>query len=177
MFGASPIPGLGAAGGFKFIVEDRGGLGLAALQKPDRRPGAETQQKLPGLNSVATQFRSNTPQLFLDIDRDQGRVARAWRWTDVNQTLDMCMGSLYVNSFNEFGRHWQVTVQAEGEYRNRVEDLNLFQVRNNRGQMVLVGHAGPPARDRRPDRRPPLQPVHRRVGQRQHRHRATAPAT
>ena len=49
---------------------------------------------------------------------------------DVNQTLSMYLGSLYVNSFNEFGRHWQVTVQAEGEYRNRVEDINLLQVRN-----------------------------------------------
>ena len=49
------------------------------------------------------------------------------------------MGSLYVNSFNEFGRHWQVTLQAEGDYRNRVEDLNLLQVRNNLGQMVLLG--------------------------------------
>ncbi len=57
----------------------------------------------------------------------------------MNQTLDMCMGSLYVNSFNQFGRHWQVTLQAEGKYRNRVEDLNLLQVRNNLGQMVLLG--------------------------------------
>ena len=49
---------------------------------------------------------------------------------DVNQTLGIYLGSLYVNSFNEFGRYWQVTVQAEGKYRNRVEDINLLQVRN-----------------------------------------------
>ena len=59
--------------------------------------------------------------------------------TDVNQTLDILMGSSYVNSFNDFGRHWQVTLQAEGDYRNRVEDLNLFQVRNMFGRMVLLG--------------------------------------
>ena len=58
---------------------------------------------------------------------------------DVNQTLTMYLGSLYVNSFNQFGRHWQVTVQAEGDYRNRVEDINLLQVRNKRGQMVPLG--------------------------------------
>ena len=95
-------------------------------------------QKLPGLNSVTTQFRSNMPQLFLDIDRTKA-ASLGVSLDDVNQTLDMFMGSLYVNSFNEFGRHWQVTLQAEGGYRNRVEDLNLFQVRNNLGQMVLLG--------------------------------------
>ena len=58
---------------------------------------------------------------------------------DVNQTLDIFMGSSYVNSFNDFGRHWQVTVQADGDYRNRTEDLNLFQVRNKFGRMVPLG--------------------------------------
>ena len=58
---------------------------------------------------------------------------------DVNQTLAMYLGSLYVNSFNDFGRHWQVTVQAEGNFRDRVEDINLFQVRNSGGRMVPMG--------------------------------------
>ena len=57
----------------------------------------------------------------------------------MNQTLGMYLGSLYVNSFNQFGRHWQVTVQLEGDYRNRVEDINLLQVRNKWGQMVPMG--------------------------------------
>jgi multidrug efflux pump len=87
---------------------------------------------------VATQFRSNTPQLFVDIDRT--KVADLGvSLDDVNQALDMYLGSLYVNSFNAFGRHWQVTVQAEGEYRNQAEDLSLFQVRNKAGQMVPLG--------------------------------------
>ena len=63
----------------------------------------------------------------------------------------MYMGSLYVNSFNFFGRHWQVTVQAEGGYRDRIEDLNLFQVRNKWGQMVPLGTLVQPREDRRPD--------------------------
>ena len=61
---------------------------------------------------------------------------------DVNQTLSMFLGSLYVNSFNQFGRHWQVTVQVEGDYRNRIEDINLLQVRNKWGANGPAGHAG-----------------------------------
>ena len=137
VLGASPIPGLGTAGGFKFVVEDRGDLGLVALQK--QTDGLiQKLQKVPGLSRVTTQFRSKTPQLFLDIDRDKA-ASLGVSLNDVNQTLDIFMGSSYVNSFNDFGRHWQVTVQADGSYRNRVEDLNLFQVRNKFGQMVLLG--------------------------------------
>ena len=138
---SSPIPGLGVAGGFKIVVEDRGGNGLAALQqqtdKLTRALGAQ-----PGLTNVNTGFRSRTPQLFLDIDRTKAE-ALGLSFDDVNQTLSMYLGSLYVNSFNEFGRHWQVTVQLEGDFRNRVEDINLLQVRNKWGQMVPMGTLGP----------------------------------
>ena len=137
VLGASAIPGLGTAGGFKFVVEDRGDLGLVALQQ--QTDGLIRKlQKVPGLSRVTTQFRSKTPQLFLDIDRDKV-ASLGVSLDDVNQTLDIFMGSSYVNSFNDFGRHWQVTVQADGTYRNRVEDLNLFQVRNKFGRMVLLG--------------------------------------
>jgi multidrug efflux pump len=87
---------------------------------------------------VSTQFRSSTPQIFADIDRSKV-YSLGLSQQDVNQTLGMYLGSLYVTSFNEFGRYWQVTVQAEGKYRNRVEDVNLLQVRNKWGQMVLLG--------------------------------------
>jgi len=90
------------------------------------------------LKKVSTQFRSRTPQLFLDINRTKV-ASHGVALNDVNQTLDMNLGSLYVNSFNEFGRHWQVTVQAEGNFRDRVENINLFQVRNSAGQMVSLG--------------------------------------
>ena len=139
VLGASPIPGLGTAGGFKFIVEDRGGGGfdLADLQKQTEDLIQELRQ-VPGLSRITTQFRSKTPQLFLDIDRDKA-ASLGVSLTDVNQTLDIFMGSSYVNSFNDFGRHWQVTLQADGAYRKATEDLNLFQVRNTLGQMVLLG--------------------------------------
>ena len=137
MYGAAPIPGLGVAGGFKLVVEDRGSLGLAELQhQTDLIVGKLRTQH--GLSSVATQFRSNTPQLYLDIDRTKA-ASLGVSIDDLNQTLSMYLGSLYVNSFNRFGRHWQVTIQAEGRYRDRIEDINLFQVRNRWQQMVPLG--------------------------------------
>jgi multidrug efflux pump len=134
---SSPIPGLGVAGGFKIMVEDRGGRGLDVLQaQTDLATSALSRQ--PELGNVATGFRSHTPQLWLDIDRAKAE-SLGLSFDDVNQTLGMYLGSLYVNSFNWFGRHWQVTVQLEGDYRNRVEDINLLQVRNKWGQMVPMG--------------------------------------
>jgi len=85
-----------------------------------------------GLTGVSSQFRSDTPQLFMDIDRTKVESLGV-SLDDVNQTLQMYLGSLYVNSFNEYGRYWQVTVQAEGNYRARVEDINLLQVRKQVG--------------------------------------------
>jgi multidrug efflux pump len=137
VYGASPVPGLGVAGGFKLIVEDRGDLGLTSLQKQTDAVVAKLRD-LPSLSSVATQFRSKTPQIYLDIDRTKV-ASLGVSLDDVNQTLDMYLGSLYVNSFNAFGRDWQVTIQAEGDFRDRIEDLNLYQVRNNAGQMVPLG--------------------------------------
>jgi multidrug efflux pump len=134
---SSPIPGLGVAGGFKILVEDRGGNGLTALQQQTDELTRQLK-KAPGLADVNTGFRSRTPQIKLDIDRTKAE-ALGLSFDDVNQTLSMYLGSLYVNSFNEFGRHWQVTVQLEGDYRNRVEDINLLQVRNKWGQMVPMG--------------------------------------
>ena len=137
MRNSSPIPGLGVAGGFKLIVEDRGGRGLGNLQRQTDELVA-TMKREPGLATASSEFRSHTPQLYLDIDRTKAE-ALGLSFDDVNQTLAMYLGSLYVNSFNQFGRHWQVTVQVEGDYRNRVEDINLLQVRNKWGQMVPLG--------------------------------------
>src|SRR4029078_12433746 len=99
------------------MVEDGVGLGLPALQ---RRTDELIQQLRTqrGLIGVSTQFRPNTPQLYMDIDRTKVESLGV-SLGDVNQTLQMYLGSLYVNSFNEFGRYWQVTVQAEGAYRAR----------------------------------------------------------
>jgi multidrug efflux pump len=107
---------------------------LAALQKQTNELVRKLQQQ-PSLMGVSTQFRSNAPQLFMDIDREKVE-SLGMSVNDVNQTLAMYMGSLYVNSFNAFGRHWQVTIQAEGNYRSQLDGLNLLTVRNKQGQMV-----------------------------------------
>ncbi len=137
VYGSSPIPGLGSAGGFRLIIEDRGDRGMRVLQQQTDAV-VRKLRALPGLSSVATQFRSNTPQYHLDIDRTKA-ASMGVSLNDINQTLDIYLGSKYVNSFNLFGRHWQVTIQAEGQFRKRIEDIGLFQVRNQLGQMVPLG--------------------------------------
>jgi len=137
VFGAPPIPGLSVAGGFKLMVEDRAGMGVDYLER-QTNDLVKRMQNLPGLVGVFTQFRANTPQLFMDIDRTKV-ASLGVSLDDVNQTLQMYLGSVYVNSFNVFGRYWQVTVQAEGDYRTRVEDINLLEVRNKWGEMVPLG--------------------------------------
>jgi multidrug efflux pump len=141
-FGAPPIPGLSVAGGFKLMVEDRAGLGLATLQEQTdtlvgklRPPRGEETPLSRSLGGVFTQFTSNTPQLFMDIDRTKVRSLGV-SFTDLNQTLQMFLGSSYVSTFNIFGRYWQVTLQAEGRFRYRRSNVGLLEVRNTNGQMV-----------------------------------------
>jgi multidrug efflux pump len=137
VFGAPAVPGLAVASGFRLMVEDRGGLGLDALQRQTDALIAKMRTD-PALVGPSTQFRTNMPQLFMDVDRTKV-TALGCSISDVDQTLQVFLGSLYVNSFNEFGRYWQVTLQAEGPYRTRVDDVNLLEVRNKWGQMVPLG--------------------------------------
>jgi multidrug efflux pump len=137
LFGAPPVPGLGVASGFKLMVEDRGSLGLAALQSQTDKL-VEKIAAEPGMLGVFTLFRSNTPQLYMEIDRTKVK-SMGVSLNDVNQTLQIYLGSYYVNSFNDFGRFWQVNIQAGGRFRNRVEDINLLKVRNQAGKMVPLG--------------------------------------
>jgi multidrug efflux pump len=137
VFGAPPVPGLSIAGGFKLMVEDRGGLGLPTLEQQTNNLVEKLgqDQRIVG---VSTQFRSKVPQLYMDIDRSKA-AALGVSLDDLNQTLSIYLGSLYVNSFNTLGRHWQVTIQADDTYRDRVQNLNLLEVRNQSGQMVSLG--------------------------------------
>ena len=137
VFGAPPVPGIGTAGGFKLMVEDRGSLGPDLLQKQtDALVLDLSQQKW--LIGVFTLFRAHAPQLFMDIDRTKVR-SMGVSLDDLNQTLTIYLGSSYVNNFNAFGRYWQVNIQAEGTFRNRVDDLNQIKVRNDRGEMAPLG--------------------------------------
>ncbi len=133
---SAAVPGLGVAGGYKLMVEDRGGRGLRDLQEQTDRLIDAIHEA--GLTSASSQFRSFTPQLYLDVDRDKAQ-SMGLTFDDVNQTLTMYLGSLYVNSFNLFGRHWQVNIQLDGKFRTRPDVINLLQVRNKSGQMVPLG--------------------------------------
>ena len=213
LFSPPPVSGLGSGSGFKIIIEDRGDLGLAELQKQvdriiaagnggrfklskkslaalrDDAHGepipAEALDKLAGLHdheyltkdllqsavldalteanvadtgertrirtrvlakaenrlvvgSLFSVFRANTPQLFVDIKRDQCQ-SMGVNPNDVFTTLQTYLGSLYVNDFNRFGRTWQVIAQADGAFRTEPDKVKLLKVRNNRGEMVPLG--------------------------------------
>jgi multidrug efflux pump subunit AcrB len=137
VFGAPPIDGLGTTGGFKLIVEDRGNLGLDELQHVGDRI-VSRGNRTPGLTGLFNGAGANTPWLYLDIDRTKC-LALGVQVSDVFNTLEVYLGSYYVNNFNEFGRTWQVNVQADPRFRNQVSDIRQLQVRNNQGQMVRLG--------------------------------------
>jgi hydrophobe/amphiphile efflux-1 (HAE1) family protein len=137
VFGAPPIDGLGTAGGFKLIVEDRGNLGLNDLQRASDRIVA-TGNANPDLQGLFTSSRIDTPWLFLDIDRAKC-LALGVPVNDVFNTLQVNIGSYYVNNFNFDGRSWQVNVMADKQFRNRVDELKLLEVKNKSGKMVPLG--------------------------------------
>jgi multidrug efflux pump subunit AcrB len=136
-FGAPPIDGLGTTGGFKLIVEDRTNLGLDRLQRVTDKVAARGNQT-PGLQRLFTSSGANTPWLYLDIDRTQC-MALGVQVSDVFNTLQVYLGSYYVNNFNQYGRTWQVNIQADPKFRYDVADIRLLQVKNNQGQMIRLG--------------------------------------
>jgi hydrophobic/amphiphilic exporter-1 (mainly G- bacteria), HAE1 family len=128
------IPGVGAAGGVTFILEDRSGGSVEFLaQNLDRFLAAA--HKRPELAGIFTLALPSVPQLFVSVDRDkvlkQGVVL-----SDVYQTMQAFMGGAFINFFNRFGRVWQVYVQAEGNYRTEADNVGRFYVRNGSSQMV-----------------------------------------
>jgi multidrug efflux pump len=136
-FGAPPVDGLGTTGGFNLIVEDRGNLGPAELERVSEQIVARGN-KTPGLQGLFNSSGANTPWVYLDIDRSKC-MALGVSVNDVFNTLQVYLGSYYVNNFNAFGRTWQVNVQADPRFRARVSDIRQLQVRNNQGQMVRLG--------------------------------------
>ena len=136
-FGAPPIAGLGTTGGFKLIIEDRGGLGLDELQRVSEQVVARGN-KTAGLEGLFNSSRADTPWLYLDFDRTKC-MALGVAVSDVFSTLQVYFGSYYVNNFNEFGRTWQVNVQADRELPRAGADILQLQVRNSQGQMVRLG--------------------------------------
>ncbi len=136
VFGAPPIDGLGTTGGFKLIIEDRGNLGFAYLQRISDQI-VERGNNTPGLQGLFNSSRANTPWLYLDIDRTKC-VALGVPISELFNTLQVYLGSYYVNNFNEFGRSWQVNIQADQSFRGDARDIRQLQVRNNQGQMIRL---------------------------------------
>jgi len=134
MFPPPPVQGLGTTGGFKLELEDRAGLGYEALDQAVKAFMAKAY-KTPELAGMFTSYQVNVPQLFADIDRTKARQLGV-AVTDVFDTLQIYLGSLYVNDFNKFGRTYSVRVQADAPYRARAEDIGLLKVRSASGEMV-----------------------------------------
>jgi multidrug efflux pump len=137
VFSPPPVNGMGVVGGFKMELQDRGGAGLEALQAAAYQlMGAAAQE--PRLQGVYTTFRANTPQLYLDVDRLKAK-SMGVPLSDIFDTLQIYLGSLYVNDFNLFGRTYHVTAQADAPFRRQPEDILSFKARNGRGDMVPLG--------------------------------------
>jgi multidrug efflux pump subunit AcrB len=136
-FGAPPIDGLGTTGGFKLIIEDRANRGLSELQKVSERIVARGQ-RTPALKDLFNSSGANTPWLYLDIDRTKCMV-HGVLVSDVFSTLQVYLGSYYVNNFNQYGRTWQVNIQADPRFRYDAAAIKQLQVRNSLGQMVRLG--------------------------------------
>jgi multidrug efflux pump subunit AcrB len=132
-----PVNGLGTIGGFKFYVEDRAGLGYDALYQATQAMTAEAH-KTPGLAGLFSPFTVNVPQLDAEIDRVKAK-AQGVPLQNLFETLQIYLGSLYVNDFNLFGRTYQVVAQADAGFRDRAEDLTRLKTRNAQGQMVSLG--------------------------------------
>jgi HAE1 family hydrophobic/amphiphilic exporter-1 len=136
-FSLPPITGLGQASGFEMWLEDRGGVGLQKLGQVAYELVREANTD-PELHSVNTTFRAAVPSIFADVDRIKALSLKV-PLQSVFDTLQSYLGSTYVNDFNEFGRTWQVKVQADGVFRSKPSDITTLDVRNLDGQMVPLG--------------------------------------
>jgi HAE1 family hydrophobic/amphiphilic exporter-1 len=133
-FSPPAIPGVGTSGGFTFILEDRSGGDVQFLAR-NTNAFIAAARKRPELAGVTTTFLPNVPQQFVDVDRDKV-LKQGVDIKDVYRTIQVFMGGAFINYFNRFGRQWQVYVEAEGEYRDRAENVGEFYVRNRSGDMV-----------------------------------------
>ncbi|WP_289033789.1 multidrug efflux RND transporter permease subunit [uncultured Roseibium sp.] len=133
-FNPPPIPGLGTTGGVEMMVQQTGG---GTPQDLAAAIGSlvYSANQLPDIAQAYSTYRSNVPQIFVDLDRDKAKTLGI-DVADVFTTLQAYLGSYYVNDFNIFGRVYKVMIQAEGQYRNRVEDIGRLYVRSTDGTMV-----------------------------------------
>jgi len=136
VFSFSPpaVPGVGTSGGFQFVLEDRSGKDVEFLSD-NLNKFLAAARKRPEIGLVTSTFIPSVPEEYINVDRDKV-LKQGVAINDVYQTIQAFMGGLFVNYFNEFGRTWQVYVEAEAPYRSNTQDLGQFYVRNSRGQNV-----------------------------------------
>ena len=134
VFPPPPVNGLGTIGGFKLMIEDRGNLGFDQLYQATQAVQMKAWQD-PKLAGVFSSFKINVPQLFADVDRTKAKQLGVPLET-IYQTLQINLGSYYVNDFNQFGRTYQVRVQADAPFRSHAEDIAQLKVRNDKGEMI-----------------------------------------
>jgi len=137
VFAPPPVRGMSAVGGFKLQIQDRTNAGIDALQQVNTEMIAKGNQQ-PGLVGLFSTFRSGVPQLFLDVDRTRVKSMDV-PLKEVFDTLQIYLGSLYVNDFNAFGRTYQVVAQADSEFRMQPSDISELKTRNAKGGMVPLG--------------------------------------
>lgn len=132
-----PILGLGQGAGYSLYIQDRAGLGYGALQEAANAM-AGTIMQTPGLHFPISTYQANVPQLDAQVDRDKAK-AQGVALTDLFGTLQTYLGSSYINDFNRFGRTWKVYAQADGQFRDSIEDIANLRTRNASGEMVPIG--------------------------------------
>jgi multidrug efflux pump len=137
IFPPPPVPGLGTIGGFKLQIEDRTDQGYEALQKVLDEVQAKARSA-PELAGVFSSYKINVPQLYADLDRTRAKQL-GLNISEVFDTMQTYLGSIYVNDFNQFGRTYQVIAQADKAFRDSPDDILRLKVRNNEGEMVPLG--------------------------------------
>ncbi len=137
VFPPPPVQGLGTIGGFKLQVEDRGDLGYPALDAVMKQIAAKAA-KAPELAGVFTNYQINTPQVFADLDRTKAQQLGVSA-QDVFDTMQIYLGSYYINDFNRFGRTYEVIAQADKQFRSAPDDILKLKIRNASGAMVPLG--------------------------------------
>ena len=137
VFAPPPVRGLSTVGGFKLQIQDRTQQGSAQLEQVTNEIIAKASA-LPGMARVFTTFRASVPQLFVDVDRTMAK-SMSIPLAGIFQTLQIYLGSLYVNDFNLLGRTYQVYAQADARFRNHPDDLAKLKTRNQTGNMTPIG--------------------------------------
>ena len=137
IFPPPPVQGLGTIGGFRLQVEDRADLGYEELYKATWALIAKANQT-PGLAGAFSSYQVNVPQLEADVDRPKA-LSQGVPLSSLFETMQIYLGSLYVNDFNRFGRTYQVIAQADEKFRRRPEDISRLKTRTDKGDMVALG--------------------------------------